>query len=76
MGRLVWGPVASPPPGVILVDVYAIHAQTGVRPGTIRRWASEGRVRRYGMDERRRTLYSLDEVIGVAERLGRDVNPW
>lgn len=34
-------------------------------PGTIRSWASAGKVDRHGADDSGRTLYDLGQVMGV-----------
>jgi hypothetical protein len=38
---------------------------------TIRAWAASGRLTRRGTDARGRTLYDLDEALGVSERAQR-----
>lgn len=58
-------------PARVLVDAYAISSALGIPTGTIRRWASEGKVGRYGsaVAGRRRTMYDLHEVEEVARRV-------
>jgi predicted site-specific integrase-resolvase len=52
----------------VLADGEAIAAALGISPGTIRNWASAGKLQRRGRDGRRRTLYDLDEVEALATR--------
>jgi hypothetical protein len=46
----------------VLVDPYAAHAATGIRPGTIRIWLHRGRLTHYGHDRQGRALVDLREV--------------
>jgi DNA-binding transcriptional MerR regulator len=52
-------PFTGKPP---LVDSVAAAAQLGIRPVTIRSWATRGKVQRYGKDRKGRTLYNLVEL--------------
>lgn len=56
-----------------LADAQALSALTNgtVPAATIRWWASQGWLTRKGQDDRRRTLYDIDEFTQVAERRGR-----
>ncbi|GAB3213308.1 hypothetical protein GCM10027294_43650 [Marinactinospora endophytica] len=44
----------------ILVDIAAASVWTGLAPGTLRRWASQGRVTRHGAPGR--LLFDLHEL--------------
>jgi hypothetical protein len=46
----------------LLVDAYAAHAATGIRPGTIRVWLHRGKLTRHGHDTEGRTLIDLHEL--------------
>lgn len=48
-----------------LVDAEAICTAIQVSEATIRSWAARGKIRRYPQGHRKRTLYSLSEVMGV-----------
>lgn len=50
----------------VLADRWAIASDLGLHPGTIRNWASAGKLTRRGKDARGRTLYDLDDVIALA----------
>ncbi|GEM_PF-1097912 len=52
-----------------LIDTRAAAVAANVPPGTIRRWAHEGRIARHGTDNHRRTLYDLNEVTRVADTI-------
>lgn len=58
----------DPPAGPrVLLDGPAIAAALGLHPGTVRNWASQGRLARRGRAGRR-VLYDLDEAIALATR--------
>ncbi|MCY0926902.1 hypothetical protein OTB20_11945 [Streptomyces sp. H27-H1] len=44
------------------VDLYAAHAATGIRPGTIRVWLHRGHLTHHGHDKAGRTLVDLHEL--------------
>ncbi|MGW3416476.1 hypothetical protein [Streptomyces phaeochromogenes] len=46
----------------LLVDAYAAHAATGIRPGTIRVWLHRGKLTRHGHDRAGRALVDLHEL--------------
>lgn len=46
----------------ILVDAYAAHAATGIKPGTIRVWLHRGRITHHGHDAQGRDLVDLHEL--------------
>ncbi len=46
----------------MLVDIYAAHAATGIRPGTIRVWRHRGRITDHGHDRSGRVLVDLAEL--------------
>ncbi|MFI6334147.1 hypothetical protein [Streptomyces sp. NPDC050535] len=46
----------------LLVDAYAAHAATGIKPGTIRVWLHRGKLTRHGHDSQGRTLIDLHEL--------------
>jgi len=46
----------------VLVDVYAAHAATGIRPGTIRVWLHRRRITHHGHDDHGRDLVDLHEI--------------
>ncbi|WP_228995092.1 hypothetical protein [Streptomyces sp. DH8] len=48
-----------------LVDLYAAHAATGIRPGTLRVWLHRGKITHHGHDHAGRTLVDLDELPAV-----------
>lgn len=48
----------------ILVDAYAAHAATGIKPGTIRVWLHRGKLTRHGHDDQGRALVDLHELQG------------
>ena len=50
-----------------LVPADLVTLALGVNPGTLRSWASRGKVRRHGKDPQGRTLYDLDEVERVTQ---------
>jgi hypothetical protein len=45
-----------------LVDAYAGHAATGIKPGTIRQWLRRGKLTHHGYDHAGRALIDLDEL--------------
>ncbi|MBT2379018.1 hypothetical protein J7E90_17090 [Streptomyces sp. ISL-111] len=45
-----------------LVDLYAAHAATGIRPGTLRVWLHRRKITHHGHDRHGRTLIDLDEL--------------
>lgn len=47
----------------VYVHVYEIAERLGVKPVTIRSWASRGLIRRHGTDHKGRTLYDYAEVM-------------
>ncbi|MFD9515930.1 hypothetical protein [Streptomyces sp. NPDC059979] len=49
-------------PEPLLVDPYAAHVMTGVRPGTIRVWLHRGHLTHHGHDSAGRTLIDLHEL--------------
>lgn len=49
-------------PEPLLVDPYAAHAMTGIRPGTIRVWLHRGHLTHHGRDKAGRTLVDLHEL--------------
>lgn len=51
--------LALPP---TLVDAYAAHAATGIKPGTIRVWLTRGKLTHCGYDSAGRSLVDLAEV--------------
>lgn len=57
----------------LLVDGPAIARELRVDPSTIRAWASAGLITRRGKDNRGRTLYDYDEVVGVSRAGARGV---
>lgn len=46
----------------LLVDVYAAHAATGVKPGTIHVWFYRRHLTRHGYDRAGRALVDLREL--------------
>jgi predicted site-specific integrase-resolvase len=52
-------------------DAQTLALELGIPAGTIRRWAHAGWITRRGRDRRGRTLYDYDEVVAVAQRVGR-----
>ncbi|MFD3929548.1 hypothetical protein [Streptomyces sp. NPDC058614] len=46
----------------LLVDAYAAHAATGIRPGTIRVWLHRGKLTHHGHDQAGRALVDLHEL--------------
>lgn len=46
----------------LLVDAYAAHAATGIKPGTIRQWLRRGKLTRHGYDHAGRALVDLHEL--------------
>ncbi|MEI5036032.1 hypothetical protein RB201_35590 [Streptomyces sp. S1A(2023)] len=46
----------------LLVDLYAAHVATGIRPGTLRVWLHRGKITHRGHDSQGRTLINLDEL--------------
>ncbi|MFD9211605.1 hypothetical protein ACFVY9_00515 [Streptomyces sp. NPDC059544] len=46
----------------VLVDPYAAHAATGIKPGTIRQWLRRGHLTHHGYDRDGRALVDLDEL--------------
>ncbi|MGW3936455.1 hypothetical protein [Streptomyces phaeochromogenes] len=48
----------------LLVDAYAAHAATGIRPGTIRVWLHRGKLTHHGHDRAGRALIDLHELQG------------
>lgn len=58
-----------------LVDAYAGAAELAMRharpvdPALIRKWAQLGKVQRCGQDDKRRTLYDVDELRAYARQL-------
>ncbi|MFD7428419.1 hypothetical protein ACFV6Z_15425 [Streptomyces sp. NPDC059818] len=50
----------------ILVDIYAAHAATGIRPGTLRQWLRRGKLTHHGYDRDRRALIDLNELPAEA----------
>ncbi|MFD4527840.1 hypothetical protein ACFWP7_28700 [Streptomyces sp. NPDC058470] len=46
----------------VLVDPYAAHAATGIRPGTIRVWLHRGKLTHHGHDNQGRALVDLHEL--------------
>lgn len=55
-----------------LVDTQAAAAAVRRPAGTVRRWASVGRLKRYGQDEAGRTVYDLADVYRVAKSVQRN----
>ena len=51
-----------------VVDTRAAAALLGVSDGTIRSWASRGQLQRRGINERRRTVYSVDDLYAMKPR--------
>lgn len=49
-------------PQLVLVDAYAGHAATGIKPGTIRQWIRRGKLTRHGYDNAGRALVDLAEL--------------
>ncbi|MEV6571855.1 hypothetical protein [Streptomyces sp. NPDC051577] len=49
-------------PAPLLVDLYAAHAATGIRPGTVRVWLHRGHLTHHGHDKAGRTLVDLHEL--------------
>jgi hypothetical protein len=49
-------------PEPLLVDPYAAHAATGIRPGTIRVWLHRGHLTHHGHDKAGRTLVDLNAL--------------
>ncbi|MFI2314100.1 hypothetical protein [Streptomyces sp. CB00072] len=49
-----------------LVDLYAAHVATGIRPGTLRVWLHRGKITHHGHDHAGRTLVNLDELTTAA----------
>ncbi|RLL68147.1 hypothetical protein [Streptomyces sp. Z26] len=50
----------SPEP--VLVDIYAAHLATGIRPGTLRVRLHRGTLTRHGHDHQGRALVDLHEL--------------
>ncbi len=48
-----------------LVDAEALTTAYAVTEGTIRAWATRGKLKRYPQGHRKRTLYSLSEFAKV-----------
>ncbi|WP_156722645.1 hypothetical protein [Streptomyces apocyni] len=46
----------------VLVDLYAAHAATGIKPGTIRVWLHRGKLTHHGHDSSGRDLVDLREL--------------
>jgi len=46
----------------LLVDAYAAHAATGIKPGTIRQWLRRGKLTHHGYDHAGRALIDLHEL--------------
>jgi hypothetical protein len=46
----------------VLVDLYAAHAATGIKPGTIRVWLHRGKLTHHGHDSAGRSLVDLHEL--------------
>ncbi|MFD5425223.1 hypothetical protein [Streptomyces sp. NPDC127084] len=46
----------------VLVDPYAAHAATGIKPGTIRQWLRRGHLTHHGYDHAGRSLIDLNEL--------------
>lgn len=46
----------------LLVDAYAAHAATGIKPGTIRQWLRRGKLTHHGYDQAGRALIDLREL--------------
>ncbi len=64
------GPDAARPPAPpILVDTVTAAVAVGVRPGTIRSWASRGHIRPKDRDHKGRTLYDLQQIMDTAQKL-------
>ncbi len=51
-------------------DAEAIAWLLGVRPNTVRMWATRGAIDRAGTDHRGRTLYDVEQVLAVATTRG------
>lgn len=49
-----------------LADTTALAAWLKIPAGTVRSWASRGRLTRRGRDDHGRTLYSLAEAAALA----------
>ncbi|MFD4662469.1 hypothetical protein [Streptomyces halstedii] len=49
----------------VLVDLYAAHAATGIRPGTLRVWLHRGKLTHHGHDHAGRTLINLNELTST-----------
>lgn len=52
----------------VIVDIYAAHAATGVKPGTLRVWLHRRRITNCGHDAEGRALVDLQEVQARAQR--------
>lgn len=50
----------------VLVDTVAAAVAADVSPGTVRSWATRGRITRRGTDARGRTVYALADIMAVA----------
>lgn len=50
----------------VLVDTVAAAVAADVSPGTVRSWASRGRIKAKGKDARGRTTYALNDVMRVS----------
>ena len=46
-----------------LLDGPALAEALHIHPGTIRNWATQGRLTRHGHDTKGRTLYSIQEAL-------------
>ncbi|WP_326592822.1 hypothetical protein [Streptomyces brevispora] len=49
----------------VLVDLYAAHAATGIRPGTLRVRLHRGKLTHHGRDHAGRTLVDLNELTAA-----------
>jgi hypothetical protein len=47
---------------MVLVDAYAAHAATGIKPGTLRQWLHRGKLTHHGYDHAGRALIDLHEL--------------
>jgi len=57
-------------PELVLVDAISAGPELNIQPSTIRKWASRGQVKRHGIDDRGRSLYSLHELAAKAQKVG------
>ncbi|MFF6904537.1 hypothetical protein ACFY9Q_01175 [Streptomyces sp. NPDC012389] len=53
-----------------LVDLYAAHVATGIRPGTLRVWLHRGKITHHGHDRAGHTLVDLEELPTATPKRG------